>query len=400
MTPVFIIVFTTQIHAQYREDHFNNNKGVHQFEMYREGKNIFLNFYQNWISPVKGGNTCPMHPSCSQYAKNAFHVFPWHLAYIKCCERLMRCGHELHFYPTVCIHNQNRWYDPVCNMNHNISEGVLKKCSNSVPCTRDYSNHGFPEFLVESGEYNRAITEYYRLLFYSTDSVRTTVLFRKIGMCYYNSMDYDGYISFLKANKNRFKSDSTINFEMAYYLARCYYYLNQYEKSISVLEWSTLSPPKEFYNEAQFLLGISYARLFDFQKAVKKMQLIEQDYPQKINVDKLILSFNHSDRLPKRDPFLAGTLSFVIPGAGYLYCSRPKTALTSFIINGILFWTIRDAVVKKQAGFASAVSFFGLGWYIGNIKGSADAATVYNHNIRNHFIDKALEKEHFTEYKK
>ena len=94
-----------------------------QNEKYGEGKNIMLNFYQNWISPVKGGNKCPMHPSCSQYAKNAFQAHSWVLAEIITCERLLRCGHELNLYPWVRIDGRIKSYDPVKTIRSKQLEG-------------------------------------------------------------------------------------------------------------------------------------------------------------------------------------------------------------------------------------------------------------------------------------
>jgi putative component of membrane protein insertase Oxa1/YidC/SpoIIIJ protein YidD len=95
-------------------------KPINHFEKYGEGQNTFLNFYQKWISPVKGGNKCPkggnkcpMYPSCSQYAKIAFKVLPWYEAYTKSLERLLRCGRELYLYPAVQINDNIRWHDPV-----------------------------------------------------------------------------------------------------------------------------------------------------------------------------------------------------------------------------------------------------------------------------------------------
>ena len=88
-------------------------KNTNHLENYGEGSNTFLNLYQKWISPVKGGNKCPMHPSCSQYAKIAFQLLPWYSAYIKVFERLLSCGNELNLYSTVLIGGENRWYDPV-----------------------------------------------------------------------------------------------------------------------------------------------------------------------------------------------------------------------------------------------------------------------------------------------
>jgi putative component of membrane protein insertase Oxa1/YidC/SpoIIIJ protein YidD len=82
-------------------------------DIYGEGDNTILNIYQKWISPVKGGNTCPMHPACSQYAKIAFRMLPWYDAYTASLERLLRCGNDLSFYPLIKINYHLYLYDPI-----------------------------------------------------------------------------------------------------------------------------------------------------------------------------------------------------------------------------------------------------------------------------------------------
>jgi hypothetical protein len=104
--------YVIQCHAQDKMNGPFSSKSTVPFEKYGEGKNIFFNFYQKWISPIKGSN-CPMYPSCSQYAKIAFHVLPWYEAYPASLERLLRCGHELYLYRKVMINDVFRWYDPV-----------------------------------------------------------------------------------------------------------------------------------------------------------------------------------------------------------------------------------------------------------------------------------------------
>ena len=91
-------------------------------------------------------------------------------------------------------------------------------------------------------------------------------------------------------------------------------------------------------------------------------------------------------------------MSAIIPGSGYLYSKHYDTALTSFMINGIIIWAIHDAIKEKQYGIASAASVFGLGWYIGNIEGSVKAAQKQNEYERNNYINEILEKEGFRDY--
>lgn len=124
MSIIFFNYHILQCSAQDRMKGPFKHKSIDNYEKYGEGENIFLNFYQKWISPVNGGNKCPMHPSCSQYSKIAFQVLPWYKANIKSLERLLRCGNELCLYPRVQINGKIRWYDPVVtkeSMNENKS---------------------------------------------------------------------------------------------------------------------------------------------------------------------------------------------------------------------------------------------------------------------------------------
>lgn len=86
-------------------------------ETYGSGDNHLIDIYQRYISPVKGGNTCPMHPSCSQYAKMAFHVLPWHKAIPVSFARVLRCGRALEYYPYIMKNGEFKWYDPVVVQN-------------------------------------------------------------------------------------------------------------------------------------------------------------------------------------------------------------------------------------------------------------------------------------------
>lgn len=395
--------------AQDREQVAPALKPNNRLETYGEGKNTFLNLYQKWISPVKGGNKCPMYPSCSQYAKIAFLVLPWYEAYTKSFERLLRCGNELYLYPTIRINGEIRWYDPIAikelKHQHEISYDDFNSSSNNIESKyeilpdRGIGDEGFANFLVKEGEYYRAITEYYRLIYAAADSTKKANLFKNIGLCYFRGADYEGYISFLEKNRAYFASSAIIQAEMALYLGKSYYHLNQYQKTISTLEWSSYRTDN-FFNENQLLLGISYARLFDWQKAIEELGLIKQDYPRKKSSESIIRSLQNFPKLPQKSPAGAGILSSIIPGTGYIYIGRVGTGITSFLVNGLLIWTISEAIIKEQYGLASAAGFLGIGWYIGNIKGSVDAAHIYNANIRNKFIDRLLEKESFFEYKK
>ncbi|MEJ2635620.1 MAG: tetratricopeptide repeat protein [Calditrichia bacterium] len=269
-----------------------------------------------------------------------------------------------------------------------------------MPYKRKIADAGFADYLFREGEYERAVTEYYRLVYAAADSANKASLLRSIGLCYFHAADYREYISFFDKQRIYFTPDAILRAEMTHYLGKSYYHLDNYQKAISALEWGDRSPDDLLFSENQLLLGISYARIFDWQMAVEKLEMIEQDSPLKVSSENIIRSLKNVPKLPRKNPVYAGIMSSIIPGAGYIYSGRKGTGITSFIVNGLFIWAIRDAAVKEQYGLASAAGFLGIGWYIGNIRGSVAAAHVYNANIGNNFIDRLLEKEGLIEYKK
>ena len=58
-----------------------------------EEGNLVIRFYQEHISAVDG-NRCPMYPSCSTYASQAFEKHGPVLGWIMTCDRLVRCGRD------------------------------------------------------------------------------------------------------------------------------------------------------------------------------------------------------------------------------------------------------------------------------------------------------------------
>jgi tetratricopeptide (TPR) repeat protein len=267
---------------------------------------------------------------------------------------------------------------------------------------RELSDSTFADYLFREGEYYRAITEYYRMLYASADYSERAELLGKVGLCYFQGEDYDGYISFFKKNREIFSGDSLRYIEMNLYLGKSYYHLNHYRDAIKYLESLPLNPRNHFFSQYQFLLGISYSRIYDPQNAIAKLQLISQSDSgsDKIIASHLIRALRKFPDLSHKSPILAGGLSAIVPGAGYAYCHRWGTGFASLLINGLLAWTFSDALNHDQYGLASLTGFVGIGWYVGNIKGSANAAKKYNSMVRDDFINSVLLKENFLEYVK
>ena len=71
-----------------------------------------IGFYGVVVSPISGKH-CPMHPSCSAYARQAVSRRGLPLGVLMAFDRLHRCGHDLRFYELVYSDGAQLRYDPV-----------------------------------------------------------------------------------------------------------------------------------------------------------------------------------------------------------------------------------------------------------------------------------------------
>lgn len=76
-------------------------------------ENIIIKFYQDHISAADG-NRCPMTPSCSSYAAQAFDKHGPVLGWVMTCDRLIRCGRdESNLSGKIFVNGQEYINDPV-----------------------------------------------------------------------------------------------------------------------------------------------------------------------------------------------------------------------------------------------------------------------------------------------
>ena len=67
----------------------------------------------NHLAPVRSGS-CPMHPSCSAYSREAFQKHGLLMGWWMTFDRLLRCGRdEIERSPRVLVRGTWKTYDPV-----------------------------------------------------------------------------------------------------------------------------------------------------------------------------------------------------------------------------------------------------------------------------------------------
>ena len=246
----------------------------------------------------------------------------------------------------------------------------------------------FADFLYEQGDYRRAAGEYQRYLFYQPQE--SEQIRYKIALCYrfagQTEQAIQNFQMLLRTHPGgRFTSQ-------AYYQIGATYFLqDQFAQSAQFLR-EALPRVKDTrqHAEAEQLIGLSYLMQKQWSEAGEVFKTLQGSEVTSVS-QKAAVYHSYAKKgaeLPTRSPFLAGTFSTIVPGAGRLYTGRFGDALTSLFIVGLTGWQTYDGF---QRDGLSSVKGWTLGtlcgiFYVGNIYGSVLSARVHNRHVADEFL--------------
>ena len=246
----------------------------------------------------------------------------------------------------------------------------------------------FADFLYEQGDYLRAADEYQRYLFYKPQD--TEQIHYKIAVSYRfggkTEQAIQGFETLLRTYpESQFAS-------RAYYqIGATYFLMDQFDQSRLFLHEALprITDTRQ-HAEAEQLIGLSYLKQKRWSEASEVFKTLRASDVMPIR-EKAMVYHTYAEKgvhLSTRSPFLAGTLSTIVPGAGRLYTGRLGDALTSLVTIGITGWQAYDGFHRD--GISSAKGWT-LGtlcgiFYVGNIYGSVVSARVYNRHVTDEFL--------------
>lgn len=352
---------------------------------YRTGENEVLNFYQDYISPVKGGNTCPMYPSCSQYAKNALVSRNVISAFIDISDRLIRCGHDLEEnYSLIYINETPFFYDPVENLHDTIEKSAEIDISDNIN-----HNTNFAHNLLLNDEYDLALLEYKRLLFVEKNGRKKENLYNNVIECYYLKRDYSSLNRLYSDLIFREFEDESVFDSISLFQAKANYKGSNYLNSNIVL--NTIKDSC-FQSEVYFLKGLNYIGLKEWDNAENNMKMVLNTSSYYSTSKTLYRISDEIDSLPKKKPWVATVASIAIPGSGYFYTNRKATAIAAMLINGLFIWTSYEAYNNRNYALGITSSILGFGWYVGSVSGSRKAVIQFNQRQENNYLSTKLQQ--------
>jgi tetratricopeptide (TPR) repeat protein len=253
------------------------------------------------------------------------------------------------------------------------------------------SQFQFAEHYFEKGEYYRAIGEYERFIYFFPDSPQLELVKYKIGLSYLKGERYYEAIEAFQALIDEYQDT---DYALKSYLgkSRAYVLLGRYDTALTSLNnLITIGRDREIRDEAYYQKGWVYLEMGLWERAGENFEEISDQARDRYRIQNLIHEIDAKTPLRKKNPTVAGVLA-IVPGAGHLYCGRPRDAFISFLLNGAMIYAAYEAFDEDLDGLGVLIAFFELGFYSGNIYSAVSSAHKYNRDEKKRFLNHLRER--------
>ena len=249
------------------------------------------------------------------------------------------------------------------------------------------------EYLFALENYDAAITEYKRFLFFNSDHPQTAEAQFKIGLAYRAQGWWMEAVEAMIAAV-QLTTEAESQTEMRTELAVTLIANGAYDLAlIELIQVDMQSQSVRLRQRARFLRGIAYLYQFKWEQARSVFQVYLEEIPDgaeaAAEIDGLFL-----DALNRRQKSenTARMLSTFLPGLGQTYAGDWKNGLNALLLNGVLGYVTLDAAIERDYDDA-LLSFFFLSYryYAGNRYRAAEAAQAFNDRENRRHVEKILQ---------
>lgn len=241
----------------------------------------------------------------------------------------------------------------------------------------------FIKNLINNQYYQEALLEIMRIEF-KADSFDLRLFINKM-ICLKAMGEYE---KALFEYETKCPQEYQSNNELAYQVALIQYKLQNFDQALQLNSIALGSCNDPFCKPKILMLnGLIYANKYDWQNSMNAYQLLSEfdSYKQVSNINFHIAE--KGTQIKNKSATLAGALS-IIPGLGYAYTGHKQTALTAFLVNGLISYATYNNFKNQNYGMGALTGVFNLSFYIGNIYGASKSAKRYNHKQKKSIINK------------
>ena len=242
------------------------------------------------------------------------------------------------------------------------------------------------ERLFAHGNYDAAITEYKRFLFFHPDDTRIGKVYHNIGLAYRAQGLWTEAITALRLAIH-YTTDDESKSEYQLILAVTLIATQDYDLAqLELIKVTLRSPSALLYRRALFLRAVAYIYQFRWDEAREVLKNWGTD-------EKLNKLFDAAIDTPQKSVRVAKILSTILPGAGQVYAGNWRSGINALLLNGALGFLVVDAVLDGRytdALLRGALAF--RRYYRGNTFRAGQAAAQFNQQRIQHAAEAILQR--------
>ena len=251
----------------------------------------------------------------------------------------------------------------------------------------------FGDYLFALGNYDAAITEYKRFLFFNSDPPQVGDVQFKIGLAYRAQKWWPAAAEAMIVAIQR-TTATELQAERRVELAVTLIASGAYDLAlVELIKVDMQSQSARLRQRARFLRGVAYLYQSKWEQAQSVFQAYFDEIPgaagAAAEIDVLFLDvLNRSQKSEK----VARRLSTFLPGLGQTYAGDWKNGLNALLLNGVLGYVTLDAAIERDYDDA-LLSFFFLfyRYYAGNRYRAAEAAQTFNDRENRRHVEEILQ---------
>lgn len=234
--------------------------------------------------------------------------------------------------------------------------------------------------------YDAAITEYKRFLFFHGDDTQAAETYHRIGLAYRAQGLWQNAIvamrnAMLQASTLKEKSEYQLDLAVILIAAKNYD-LARLELIKVMLRNADVQQTRRSY----FLQAVANIYQYRWEEAREATK----NYTEDEILDKL---FDEAENLQQKNKLLAKVLSAVIPGTGQIYAGKWRSGINALILNGVLGYVAVDTVLEGKYIDAALWSYFIFQrYYRGNLYRAGKAVEEFNEDSSHQAAEKILNR--------